>query len=69
MTKRPHKNYWRPAIYIPKEYRTAIENHAKAQDLTVASWVRMLMEKDMGIEIDMDKQIPHGTSPRRRTDE
>lgn len=66
MTKNPHIKYATIKTYVLPEYKPAIEAHAKAHGLSVASYLRMLIERDMQQKLGVSEQIPDGTSKRRK---
>ena len=67
MTKRPNKKYWRPIIYLPPDLKDDIERAARQDELSVSSWVKMLIEERLGIDTGTTPQVHHGQSTRRKT--
>ena len=67
MTKNPHIKYAAIKTYVLPEDKPAIVAHAKkVYGLSVSSYLRMLLERDMQQKLGVSEQIPDGTSKRRK---
>lgn len=66
MTKRPHIDYWKPAAYIPPEFKDAVQAHAQGKGESVSSLLRILLERDMETDFGMKAQVHHGQGAGRK---
>ena len=49
------KAYYRPTIYIPREFENALHQKAAAEGKTVSTYIQDLIKADLGIEINEEE--------------